>query len=258
MSAKVAMRIGTSAFTAAGWPGTFYPEDAKPADYLSLYAEHFDAVEVDSTYYRIPSASTVKGWHDKTPPGFVFAAKIPQIITHEKILGHCVSPRRMRRAIFNKERAAEIFVETLFDHRRRGMYLLHDFVVMPDHFHSILTPAPTLSLEKVVQLIKRGSSHRIGKEFRMKFRVWQAGFHEHWIRSAEDCGRCQQFIRENPVKARLTEIADDYIYPSAGGKFELDRISFASGAKAQIVATAVTAGLKPRPAKANPIADRDD
>jgi uncharacterized protein YecE (DUF72 family) len=61
----------------------------KPADYLTYYASRFRTVEVDSTYYRTPSASTVTGWYEKTPPDFVFAAKVPQVITHEKILVNC-------------------------------------------------------------------------------------------------------------------------------------------------------------------------
>lgn len=83
------LHLGTSAFTAAGWPGTFYPAGMKPADYLPYYAQNFDTVEVDSTFYRIPPLSTVRGWHAKTPQGFVFAAKVPQIITHEKVLVDC-------------------------------------------------------------------------------------------------------------------------------------------------------------------------
>ena len=51
--------IGTSAFTAAGWEGTFYPEGTRPADFLGYYAQHFNSVEVDSTFYWMPSASTV-------------------------------------------------------------------------------------------------------------------------------------------------------------------------------------------------------
>jgi uncharacterized protein YecE (DUF72 family) len=83
------LRIGTSAFTAAGWPGSFYPEALKPADYLTYYATRFDTVEVDSTFYRAPSPATVRGWYDKTPAGFLFAAKVPQTITHEKVLVDC-------------------------------------------------------------------------------------------------------------------------------------------------------------------------
>jgi uncharacterized protein YecE (DUF72 family) len=83
------IRLGTSAFTAAGWEGTFYPAGMKPADFLCYYATKFDTVEVDSTFYRTPAVSTVKGWYAKTPRGFLFAAKVPQMITHEKMLVDC-------------------------------------------------------------------------------------------------------------------------------------------------------------------------
>jgi uncharacterized protein YecE (DUF72 family) len=89
MATKAPIHLGTSAFTAAGWPGAFYPEGMKPADYLSYYATQFDTVEVDSTFYRIPSLATVRGWHAKTPKGFLFALKVPQVITHEKVLANC-------------------------------------------------------------------------------------------------------------------------------------------------------------------------
>jgi uncharacterized protein YecE (DUF72 family) len=81
--------LGTSAFTAAGWAGTFYPAGMKAAEYLSFYAEHFDTVEIDSTYYATPAASTVLGWAARTPAHFIFSVKVPQIITHEKVLQGC-------------------------------------------------------------------------------------------------------------------------------------------------------------------------
>jgi uncharacterized protein YecE (DUF72 family) len=84
MSSETGICLGTSAFTAAGWEGSFYPAGMKPAEYLSYYATKFDTVEVDSTFYRTPAISTVKGWYAKTPPGFLFAAKVPQLITHKK------------------------------------------------------------------------------------------------------------------------------------------------------------------------------
>jgi len=81
--------IGTSAFTAAGWEHAFYPSRMKPQDYLSYYAQNFNTVEVDSTFYRTPSRSAVDAWNRKTPDGFVFCAKIPQVITHQKVLEGC-------------------------------------------------------------------------------------------------------------------------------------------------------------------------
>jgi uncharacterized protein YecE (DUF72 family) len=89
MPTKPEIRIGTSAFTAAGWENFFYPEGMKPAEYLSHYATQFDFVEVDSTFYRTPAISTVKGWHAKTPKHFLFALKVPQVITHEKVCADC-------------------------------------------------------------------------------------------------------------------------------------------------------------------------
>lgn len=89
MSSMAEIHVGTSAFTAAGWERAFYPAGMKPADYLTYYATKFDTVEVDSTFYRSPSVATVNGWERKTPAGFSLAAKVPQIIAHEKCLLDC-------------------------------------------------------------------------------------------------------------------------------------------------------------------------
>jgi uncharacterized protein YecE (DUF72 family) len=83
------IHIGTSAFTATGWEGSFYPKGMQPRDFLSYYATKFDTVELDNTFYRTPSLSTVQGWNAKTPPGFISAAKVPKVITHEKVLVDC-------------------------------------------------------------------------------------------------------------------------------------------------------------------------
>jgi uncharacterized protein YecE (DUF72 family) len=88
VAAQASIPRGTSAFTAAGWEGAFYPADMKPADFLSYYVTKFDAAEVDSTFYGTPTISTVKGWYAK-PPGSLFTAKVPQVITHEKVLRDC-------------------------------------------------------------------------------------------------------------------------------------------------------------------------
>jgi uncharacterized protein YecE (DUF72 family) len=81
--------IGTSAFTAAGWEGAFYPAGMKPADYLHFYSQQFSTVEVDSTYYRIPTATMAKRWYAQTPAHFQFSLKMVQTVTHEKVLADC-------------------------------------------------------------------------------------------------------------------------------------------------------------------------
>src|SRR5271155_4846013 len=81
--------LGTCAFTANGWSGAFYPKGLKSSEYLSFYAERFDTVEIDSTFYGCPQPKTVSNWHDRTPSGFIFSVKVPQAITHEKVLVDC-------------------------------------------------------------------------------------------------------------------------------------------------------------------------
>jgi len=96
----VPIYLGTSAFTAAGWEKAFYPPGMKPAEYLTYYTTKFQPVEIDSTFYASPAAATVTGWRNKTPEGFIIAAKVPQQITHEKCLLEC-------------DKEFEIFVETM-------------------------------------------------------------------------------------------------------------------------------------------------
>ena len=85
------IRVGTSSFTASGWQGTFYPANMQPRDFLTYYSTKFDTVEVDSTFYGTPAVSTVKNWAQKTPANFLFALKVPQVITHEKCLADCAA-----------------------------------------------------------------------------------------------------------------------------------------------------------------------
>jgi uncharacterized protein YecE (DUF72 family) len=78
--------VGTMGWSYDFWVGNFYPPDTKPQDFLVEYAKHFSTVEINSTFYRIPYERTVKKWKRQTPPYFLFSAKFPQRITHEKVL----------------------------------------------------------------------------------------------------------------------------------------------------------------------------
>lgn len=74
---------------------------------------------------------------------------------------------------------AQILCDTLIQYRDASNYLLHAFVVMPNHFHALITPGPEISLEKCMLLIKGGSSHRMAKRG-----VWQKGFNQQGVRDA--------------------------------------------------------------------------
>jgi uncharacterized protein YecE (DUF72 family) len=83
------IRVGTCGWSYKEWSGVFYPADLKPGEFLSYLAQQYPVVEVDGTFYRSPSRKMVESWHDSTPPGFGFALKVPQKITHEKVLRDC-------------------------------------------------------------------------------------------------------------------------------------------------------------------------
>ncbi|MEQ8965885.1 MAG: DUF72 domain-containing protein [Azospirillaceae bacterium] len=80
------IRIGTSGWQYRHWVGPVYPEGTKPRDMLARYAERFHTVEVDGTFYSLPSAATVEGWRDGTPDDFRFCLKASRYITHMKKL----------------------------------------------------------------------------------------------------------------------------------------------------------------------------
>lgn len=80
------LHLGSQGWNYAAWVGPFYPERTRPADFLSVYARAFETVEVDSTFYAIPSERTVRGWAARVPANFTFALKLPQEITHENRL----------------------------------------------------------------------------------------------------------------------------------------------------------------------------
>jgi uncharacterized protein YecE (DUF72 family) len=81
--------MGSCSFTAQGWEKSFYPPGLKKPAYLGFYAEQFNTVEVDATFYGVPSEETVRRWYEQTPEDFVFACKVPQSITHEACLVDC-------------------------------------------------------------------------------------------------------------------------------------------------------------------------
>ena len=80
------LRIGTSGWVYPFWAGGFYPSFTKPADYLRTYSKIFKIVEIDSSFYRIPTRETIKEWTDGTADDFLFTAKISRRITEEKRL----------------------------------------------------------------------------------------------------------------------------------------------------------------------------
>jgi uncharacterized protein YecE (DUF72 family) len=84
------IRIGTSGWAYPHWRGVFYPSSLRGKDWFSFYAEHFDTVEVNNTFYRLPEAAVFQAWRRQAPAGFLYAVKASRYITHVKKL---IDPR---------------------------------------------------------------------------------------------------------------------------------------------------------------------
>jgi len=127
-----------------------------------------------------------------------------------------------RRRLFVVENYARLFLKTLYHYRRGGSYKLHEFVLMPDHAHLLLTPAQNVTLERAVQLIKGAYSHALGQYIGRKREVWQRGFTDHRIRNQQDFTHHRDYIHQNSVVAKIASNPTEYRYCSAFPGFKLD------------------------------------
>ena len=115
-----------------------------------------------------------------------------------------------RRRLFQVATNAELFLDTLQHYRDEGHYKLHAYVVMPDHIHLLITPQ-SITLERAVMLIKGGFAHRLASNLT----VWQRGFTDRRMRDRDDFLTHRTYIHNNPVRAKLCQVPEDYPYSSA-------------------------------------------
>jgi putative transposase len=113
-----------------------------------------------------------------------------------------------RRNLFQIEKIARLFIEVLLGYREQKKCLLHEFVVMPDHFHLILTPAG-ITLERAMQL-KGGFSFQLNKNLKAKRDVWQPGFVDRRVRDSLEYAQFKDYIWQNRVKRFLARTAGEY------------------------------------------------
>ncbi|HZP23948.1 MAG TPA: transposase [Terriglobales bacterium] len=107
------------------------------------------------------------------------------------------------RALLQSERNAMLFIEELRSYVAAPKFRVHDFVVMPDQVHIVLTVDGDMSIERAVQFIKGGFSYRLKKEDGYNGEVWQRGFSEVRVEDSESLLRRREYIARNPVKRGL-------------------------------------------------------
>ena len=126
-----------------------------------------------------------------------------------------------RRRLFQVERHAQLLVRILYTYAAKGEYRLHEFVVMKDHIHLLLTPAETL--ERAMQLIKGGFSRELSTSG-CEGEVWQKGFTDHRVRDYDDYIKHRDYIHKNPVVAGYCVEPGGFTYSSAHPGYKLDPI----------------------------------
>ena len=118
------------------------------------------------------------------------------------------------KSFFQTDRMANLFIDVLRSHMRDRKFTAHEFVVMPNHVHILLTIPGELSIEKAMQLIKGVFSFRARKELALQGEVWQRGFSDVRITDERSFSRHRDYIESNPVRAGLANSAEEYPYGS--------------------------------------------
>ena len=116
----------------------------------------------------------------------------------------------MGRRLLQSERNAELLIDVLRSLVGEREFELHDFVIMPDHLHLLLTICDEMTIEKAMQLIKGRFSHRLSHELGHKGEVWQRGFTEVQVMNRASFEEHREYIAQNPVKAGIVASADQF------------------------------------------------
>jgi len=116
---------------------------------------------------------------------------------------------------------AQLLLRTIYEYRVAKRFLLHEFVVMHDHLHLIITPNDLLNVEKAMQLIKGRFSFEMGKKY-PKRELWQRSFTLHRIENEADYQKHREYIHQNPVLAEYVKDAKEFAYSSANPRFKID------------------------------------
>jgi putative transposase len=127
-----------------------------------------------------------------------------------------------RRNLLQSDRTASLFMHTLRVYRSAGKFRLHAFVIMPDHFHLPVTVGADMTIERAVQFVKGGFAFRAGKELGQQAPIWQKGFSEIRVSDSKTFQNQRNYVHNNPVIARLADIAEAYPYSSAANPCECD------------------------------------
>jgi putative transposase len=134
-----------------------------------------------------------------------------EILSHSRTF-FVTTKTSMGRALLQSERNAMLLIDVLRSNVKGKKFEVHDFVVMPDHLHALITVDSDMTIEKAMQLIKGGFSYRLKKEFGYAGEVWQRGFSEVRVNDRQSFFQHREYISRNAVEAGLVSSPDRYPY----------------------------------------------
>lgn len=173
---KPLVYLGCAKWGRKDWIGKIYPEGTNEKDFLENYVKHYNSIELNATYHRIPSASVVSAWTAKARQGFLFCPKFPKIISHQMVLK-------------GSEKITELFAENL---KLFGEHLGPAFIQMPPFF----SPKQYPLLLEFLELIKNFPT-KVFIEFR----------HPDWFKLSDETEIAFDFIRTNEFGVVITDTA---------------------------------------------------
>jgi uncharacterized protein YecE (DUF72 family) len=172
------VRVGCSGWNYADWRGRFYPENAPQRRWLELYAQRFDTVEVNNTFYRLPRRDAVAGWVKQTPDGFTFSVKASRYLTHVKRLTEFDGIGRFYEPLQPLIEAGRLgpVLWQLPANFHRDDARLHDWLAaLPDGLHTIEFRHPSWFVPPVMQALReRGVALTIGDHPERPFQTYEA------------------------------------------------------------------------------------
>jgi putative transposase len=121
-----------------------------------------------------------------------------------------------KRRLLQSRRMASLVIEVLLHHRSEGKYLLHEFVVMPNHFHGLFTTTKDTSLESAVGIIKGAVAFRAKRDFGLLVPIWQSSFVDTRMRDSSHYQNVRKYIFNNPIKAGFCQRPEEWPYSSIG------------------------------------------
>jgi putative transposase len=130
----------------------------------------------------------------------------------------------MHQNLFQRIETADLLVTAITRYRDAGEFLLHEFVIMPNHIHLLLSVDDDHAIGRAVQMIKGGFSHAMGRAGLKLKAVWQPSYYEHRVRDIAEYERMRAYIHDNPVRRGLVEAPAEYPYSSVKTSCYLDEV----------------------------------